>query len=371
VLGCDLVVAAGFEALSKIAQGATRAVINSQETVTGDFTRNPDLVFPAARLKEMIGEAAGPGGADFIDASRMATALMGDSIATNLFMLGYAWQKGLLPIAGEALIAAIELNGVAVEANKRAFEWGRRAAHDPAAVAAVAQPAKVPASRHLSQSLEETVARRVEFLTAYQNAAYGERYRALVARIEAAERERTPGMKGLAEAVARYYFKLLAVKDEYEVARLYAAPEFTEKLKQQFEGAVKLSFHLAPPLLARRDPASGHLKKAEFGGWMMPAFRVLARLKGLRGTPFDIFGYGAERRLERRLIADYEALIAEVIAGLGHDNHALAVELASIPEKIRGFGHVKQAHLKAAKACEADLIAHFRNPETTHRDAAE
>ncbi len=370
VLGCDLVVAAGFDALSKIASASTKAVINLQETVTGDFTRNPDMEFPAAKLRELISESAGPGGADFVEATRIATALMGDSIATNLFMLGYAWQKGLLPIALDSLVQAIELNGVAIEANKAAFEWGRRAAHDLAAVEAIAKPAKTPESRNLSQSLEELIARRVEFLTDYQDARYAERYRALVQRMETAEREKTPGMTGLTTAVARYYFKLLAVKDEYEVARLYTAPAFMEKLRQQFEGEVKLSFHMAPPLLARRDPDSGHLKKREFGPWVMTAFKLLSRMKGLRGTPFDLFGYSAERRTERRLIADYETLVEELIAGLGHDNHALAVELAAIPEKIRGFGHVKQAHLKTAKACEADLLAAFRNPQL-RRDAAE
>jgi indolepyruvate ferredoxin oxidoreductase len=363
VLGCDLVVAAGFEAMSKITAGETHAVINSHETVTGDFTRNPDYHFPGGSLRTLIAEAAGAGHSDFLDATRLATALLGDSIATNLFMLGYAWQKGLVPVGGAALESAIELNGVAVEANKQAFLWGRRAALDLAKVEAAVQPGREPESRHLSQSLEELVERRAAFLTDYQDAAYAGRYRALVERARAAEAERTPGLNGLAAAVARYYFKLLAVKDEYEVARLFTAPEFRQKLARQFEGDIKLSFHLAPPIAARRDPETGDLKKREYGPWMMSAFRLLARLKRLRGTPLDPFGRSAERRTERRLIADYEALIAELLAGLTHDGHAIAVELASVPEQIRGYGHVKEASLKEAKAHEAHLLEAFRNPE--------
>ena len=371
VLGCDLVVASGYEALAKMAAGRTRAVINNHQVMTGDFTRNPDLAFPGAEMERLIAEATGPGGADFLDATRIATALLGDSIATNLFMLGYAWQKGLVPLSAEAFEKAIELNGVAVEANKAAFLWGRRAAHDLAAVEKAVAPQQEPHSHHLSQSLDEMIARRADFLTAYQNAAYAGRYKALVEKARAAEADKTPGFTGLAEAVARYYFKLLAVKDEYEVARLYSGPEFRRGLREQFAGDYKLSFHLAPPLFAQRDPDTGHLQKQEFGAWLLPVLKGLAKLKGLRGTPFDIFGYSAERRMERKLIADYEALLDEVLAGLTPDTHALAVELASVPEKIRGFGHVKEGHLKAAKACEADLLAAFRDPALRHKTAAE
>ncbi len=372
VLGCDLVVAAGFEALSKITPGETRAVINSHETVTGDFALNPDYSFPGRRLQEVIAEAAGPGQADFLDASRIATALLGDSIATNLFMLGYAWQKGLVPVGGAALDRAIELNGVAVGANRQAFLWGRRAAVDLARVEEVVRPGREPESRHLSQGLDEAIARRAASLTDYQDAAYARRYQALVERVRAAEAERTPGSSGLAETVARNYFKLLAYKDEYEVARLFAAPEFMDKLKAQFEGEIKLSFHLAPPLLALRDPETGHLKKRAYGSWLMAVFKLLPRFKRLRGTPFDIFGYTRERRTERRLIADYEALVEELLSGLSQESHGLAVELAAVPEAIRGFGHVKEASLKAAKDHEAQLLDAFRNPAALPTaDAAE
>ena len=370
VLGCDLVVAGSFDALSKIQQGESRAVINAHETITGDFTRNPDLGFPVRELREAITESTGPGKTDFLDATRLATALLGDSIATNLFMVGFAWQKGLIPLSIEAIERAIELNGVAVAANKKAMLWGRRAAHDLQAVEALAKPRQEPPSLHLSATLDEMIERRAAFLTDYQDAAYAARYRGLVKRTRVAEAERAPGRAGLAEAVARYYFKLLAYKDEYEVARLYTNGEFLAKLRQQFEGDVRLRFHMAPPLLSHRDPDTGHLLKREFGGWLFHAFKIVAKLRRLRGTPLDIFGYSAERRMERSLIVDYETLIDEVLAGLTVQSHRLAVDLASVPEHIRGFGHVKEQHLAQAKTHQAQLLTLFRNPPA-HRSAAE
>lgn len=370
LLGCDLVVAAGFDALSKIEQGRGHAVVNSHEAVTGEFTRNPDLVFPAKSLKERIEGEVGPGHADFLDATQMATAILGDSIATNLFMLGYAWQKGLVPLSLDAIDQAIVLNGVAIEANTRAFRWGRRAAHDLSAVKAFAAPPKEPVSHHVSQTLDEVIARRMAFLTDYQDAAYARRYESLVEKVRQAETAKLPGSTALTEAVARYYFKLLAIKDEYEVARLYSTDEFTEKLHQQFEGDFKLSLHLAPPIMAARDPESGHLKKREFGPWILPALKLLAKFKGLRGGRFDIFGHTDERKMERQLIADYEQVADELIAGLSHDTHATAIELASVPEHIRGYGHVKERHIAEAKTRETALLQSFRNPEPS-RNAAE
>ncbi len=363
LLGCDIVVAATFDGLAKIAQGATRAVVNTHEAVTGDFTRNPDLEFPTDALKAMIAEAAGPAAADFLDATRLATALLGDSIATNPFMLGFAYQKGLIPVSAEAIERAIELNGVAVEANKQAFLWGRRAAHDLPAVqrlAAAASPEAEPEPP--ARTLEEIVEKRAAFLTGYQDAAYAARYRRLVERVRQAEGERAPGMRGLAEAVARGYFKLLAYKDEYEVARLYADGSFRQALERQFEGDYRLEFHLAPPLLAPLDPETGRPVKRRYGPWMMKAFGLLARLKFLRGTPLDPFGRTPERRLERRLIADYEAMIEEVLGKLGHERHRLAIALASLPEQIRGYGHVKQAHLDKVTKRQEELLAAFRAP---------
>jgi len=371
LLGCDIVVSATLDALARVAQGETRAIINTHETITGDFTRDPDLQFPETDLQKLIIDAAGPKASDFLDATRLATALIGDSIATNPFMLGYACQKGLLPVSTEALERAIELNAVAVEANKRAFLWGRRAAHDLAAVERfVADMAPEAVAPVLARTLEEIVGKRADFLTDYQNAAYAGRYRTLIERVRKVEAERAPGMTGLAEAAARYYFKLLAYKDEYEVARLYTDGRFRAALESQFEGDYRLEFHLAPPLTAKRDPDSGLPVKAAYGGWMLRAFGLLARFKFLRGSFLDPFGHTAERRRERQLIKDYEALVEEVLAGLDHERHRLAVALLSLPEQIRGYGHIKEAHLAKVEKRKAELRDAFRAPEN-HRTAAE
>jgi indolepyruvate ferredoxin oxidoreductase len=248
-----MVTAASFDGLAKVQQGKTWSIINSHASVTGDFSRKPDMKFPAAELERLIEQATGAARTEFIDGTHIATTLLGDSIATNLFMLGYAYQKGLVPVSSAALERAIELNATAIESNKQAFLWGRRAAHDRRAVeAAVAAANPPPSSHQLATTLEEMVARRVEFLTGYQNAAYAGRYKALVERVARAEQECAPG---LAEAVARYYFKLLAYKDEYEVARLYTDGSFKKQISAQFEGDYRLEFNLAPPLWAE-DPAS-------------------------------------------------------------------------------------------------------------------
>jgi indolepyruvate ferredoxin oxidoreductase len=295
---------------------------------------------------------------------------MGDSIATNLFMLGYAYQKGLIPIGHEALERAIELNGTAVPMNLGAFRWGRRAAADRVAVEAlVAPPADNVVPLRRPSTVDEIVASRVKHLTGYQNAQLAERYRALVERVGTVEQRTVPGQTTLAEAVARYYAKLLAYKDEYEVARLFTGAAFASQLNGQFEGDFRLKFHLAPPLLAERDPKTGHLKKQEFGPWMLSAFRLLAKLKGLRGTAFDPFGYTAERRQERALIREYEALIDELLGGLTPENHSLAVKLASVPDDIRGYGHVKDAHLAKARRKQDDLLYQWRHPAVVKQAA--
>ncbi len=370
LIGCDSVVAASPEGLAKLRRGKTRAVVNEHQTITGAFTRDPDFFFPAGDIRRQIAEAVGEEGADFIEATRLATALLGDSIATNLFTLGYAWQKGLVPVSGEAILRAIELNAVAITFNKEAFLWGRRAAHRRDAVErAAASPATAP--RPLATTLDEIIARRVAFLTQYQDRAYAARYEALVRRVALAEAEKAKGRSGLAEAVAKTLFKLMAYKDEYEVARLYTDGTFLKALHAQFAGDFTLQFHLAPPLLAERDPATGHLKKRAYGPWMLQAFAILAKLKRLRGTPLDIFGYSEERRTERRLIGEYEALIAEVLSRLDAANHPLAVALAETAGHIRGFGHVKDGNLAAAKAREAELLKLFRSPAPVPAIAAE
>ncbi|HUF20865.1 MAG TPA: indolepyruvate ferredoxin oxidoreductase family protein [Burkholderiales bacterium] len=364
VLGCDLVVSASQKTMDTTRERATRAVVNTHQQMTGDFTRNADMRFPASSLRRTIVNGVGEDSAHFVDATRIATALLGDSIATNMFMLGFAYQKGLIPVSAEAINKAIELNGAAVKMNQAAFLWGRRTVVDVAAVERLISPkAETAASMRLSASLDELIARRVEFLTGYQNAAYAARYKALVDRVRETEAAGAKGLSGLAEAVARYYFKLLAYKDEYEVARLYTGGQFEARIKSLFEGDYKLHFHLAPPLLAKRDPQNRQLRKSEYGGWMFTAFGLLAKLRFLRGSAFDIFGYTRERRTERQLIADYESVISEILGRLNPENHALAVRIASLPEDIRGYGHVKEAHLEKAKLKETELLAALRAPQ--------
>ncbi|MGB9149900.1 MAG: indolepyruvate ferredoxin oxidoreductase family protein [Burkholderiales bacterium] len=370
VLGCDLVVAACDEAIAKMQTGVTRAVINHSMTPTAEFTHNPDLQFPVADMVATIQEEVSAENADFIDAAGLATGLMGDAIATNLFMMGYAFQKALLPLQLESIMQAIELNAVSVDMNKQSFTWGRRAAHDLQAVTDIAEPkAELPESQVMAENLGETIARRVKYLTAYQDAAYAARYTDLVDKVAAAEKQ-VSGKQTLTEAVAKYYFKLLAIKDEYEVARLYTDGEFLKRVKQTFDGDYKIRFHLAPPLIAKADPVTGEMKKSEFGPWMLNVFKLLNRLKFLRGTALDIFSYSAERKMEKQLLADYEKNIAEILSGLNRHNYATAVEIAALPEHIRGFGHVKQRHVKQVQLTEHNLLKAFRSPVIPIREAA-
>ncbi len=363
MLGGDIVVAGARKVLAAVKHGATKMVINTDEFLPGEFTRDADFSLPTERLKRTIITDAGQDNAYFIDASRIANALFGQSIGANMFMVGYAYQLGAIPLSAAAIERAIELNGEAVAMNRAAFHWGRRAVVDRAGIEALAKPSAAVASdaERLSESFGETVERRVKFLTAYQNAAYARRYRAFVDRASAVEADSAPGKCGLADAVARYLFKLMAYKDEYEVARLYTDGSFLKQVENEFGGDnLRFEFHLAPPLLARRDKETGLPRKMSFGPWLFPAFRALAKLKFLRGTMLDPFGRTPERRTERKLIEDYVVMLDEVLARLNAENHHLAIGLAVIPEKIRGFGHVKQQHLAAAKADEAALLEQFR-----------
>ncbi len=352
LLGCDLVVSANEEALAKLNDKIAHAVVNSHEAATAEFTRNPDIQVPGAAMREAISEAVGAAKTQFVDATRLATRLLGDSIATNLFMLGFAYQKGLVPVSAEAINKAIELNGVAVPLNQQAFLWGRRAAHDLSAVEKLAKPASVEAPH--CQSLGELIADRMQRLTGYQNAAYAERYRQLVERVCQADSD---AEQRLSKAVARYYFKLLAYKDEYEVARLYSDGAFLKQLAEQFEGDYQLQFHLAPSWLSKPDPLTGEPRKRTFGPWMLKAFGVLARFKFLRNTPLDLFGYSAERRLELQLIDDYEQDLDYLLKELRADNYRTALALAELPEQIRGYGHVKEAAVAKAREQAVQLKA--------------
>ena len=377
VVGCDLVVAASDESLAKMRTDHTRVVINSGQTNTSEFVRgfaaqarsgnvvaNPDPQFPGAAMEHQIIDAVGVGNVEFVEASKLATAILGDAIATNLFMLGYAWQRGLVPLSFDALMRAIEINGTAVQPNKDAFQWGRRAAYDPESVAAAARPQHGTPEHHvLSTTVDQVIARRKQQLTDYQDAAYAERYLTLVNRVRAAEDAVAPGVTLLTEAVARGYHKLLAYKDEYEVARLYTDGEFLKRVEEQFEGDYKLVFHLAPPTLSGTNASTGEPRKKRYGPWMLKAMGLLAKFKGLRGSALDPFARSADRKLDRQLIADYEALVEELIAGLQAANHETAVALAALPEQIRGFGHVRERYLKHARKRQATLLERFRNPQ--------
>ncbi len=422
VLGCDMVVVNDYWALSKVRGERSQVVLNTYEAMPGTFTTRPDMQFPAADIIAGVKVALGGRDPILLDATQLATALLGDAIAANLFILGFAWQQGLVPLSLEALMRAIELNGAAIEMNRRAFAWGRLTAIDPQAVQQAAglvrnapteaertpgalqelppgewegneagapsaprNPGNEPEVRglpssdahpgdvtfatlddaRLSRSLDELIARRSAFLIDYQDAAYATRYRQLVDTVRKAEQRVAPGSTALTEAVARYFFKLMAYKDEYEVARLYTSGDFLKQVQQKFDGDYKVRFHLAPPLFAKRDE-HGQLQKKEYGTWMFKAFGLLAKLKFLRGGRFDVFGYTEERRGERQLIADYEQTLQELLAALDAGRLPLAVDIASIPEHIRGYGHVKERHLHEAKAREAALLATWRNPKALH-----
>jgi indolepyruvate ferredoxin oxidoreductase len=356
-LAADPLVAVTQLALRAGGADRTVTVLNGSVSPTAEFVHDRDTVYDMNDARRLLKYAA----REIVefDAHAAATRLLGDAIYANMLLLGLAWQRGLVPVSAEAMLRAIELNGAAVDANKRAFAWGRLAAVDPGMVADEAGLARKDKP---AETLDQVIARRVEFLTAYQNRAYAERYAGLVERARAAEQARTPGFASLAGAVARNYFKLLASKDEYEVARLYTDGAFQRAVAEEFEGDLKLEFHLAPPLFAKPDPVTGRPRKRRFGAWTMALFGVLARLKFLRGTAFDPFGHSEDRTLERRLIAEYEALIDAILDGLTPATHARAVALASLPDGIRGYGPVKRESVDAAKAKEAELLARFKAP---------
>ncbi len=362
VLGCDMLTAGTHDAIAKMRPGRTRAVINSHQQPIGPFARQPDWQFPADEVKTLI-DASVAGAADYIDATQLATALTGDAIATNLFMLGYAYQKGLLPLSECSLMRAIELNGVAIAFNQEAFRWGRRAAVDQKAVEKIALPSQ-PVVLNMPETLTAIVARRVASLTSYQNADYAHQYQTLVDDVKQAEAKLGQGDK-LSKAVAKSLFKLMAYKDEYEVARLYTDPAFMKGLKQQFDGKLTLSFNLAPPLFAKKD-AQGQPQKAEYGSWVWPMFKLLAKLKALRGTRLDPFGWTAERKMERQLIVDYRELITNLLPTLTAERLSAAITIASLPEKIRGFGHVKAASVERYREELKKAMENYSSQRTDH-----
>ena len=363
LLGADLVVSAADDALAKLNRKHSYAVINSHLSPTAEFTHDPDAVFPIEDMEQAIADELETGHSHFIRATALSTRLLGDAIYSNFLLLGAAYQKGLIPISADAIDEAIALNGVAIEQNQQAFLWGRRYVINPTAVLDEAGLANEYKPAEPDATLDDVIAYRSTYLADYQDQAYARRYQRLVERVRDSERQlHLPGDDAellLTDAVARSYFNLLAYKDEYEVARLYSNGDFEQALAAQFEGDYRLHFHLAPPLLAKRDPHSGKLLKREFGGWVLPLFRFLAHFKKLRGSALDIFGYSAERKLERALITGYERDIEQILAEINPQNHGVAVEIASLPLDMRGFGHVKQANIENANRRRELLLRKF------------
>jgi len=357
LLGGDLVVAASPGVLAAFSRGVTRAVVSSYEMAPSEFVRDGTIRLPAARMRRDIEEKAGLGHANFVDAHAIAERVFGDSIGANMLLLGLGVQLGLVPVGAAAIEQAIEVNGAAVAMNRQAFRLGRALAADPGLAGRLMAADAAPA---VDPSLDGLIARRSAFLADYQDAAYAQRFASKIGEIRAAEQRVMPGSEAVTRAAAETLFKLMAVKDEYEVARLYTDGNFARELAEKFDGAPKLTFHLSPPLLARVDKATGRPRKMAFGPWMMRAFSVLARMRPLRGGPLDMFGWSAERKAERALAGEYEALLAEIVTRLTPANHPLAVQLAGAAREIKGFGPVKAASMAVAKARQGALLEQFR-----------
>jgi len=370
VMAADEVVAAAKETITLCETGRTHGVINTHLIPIADFIMNRDFNFQSRKVNSVL-ETALRKDSSFFDFTKPAEILLGDSIATNMMMMGYAYQKGLLPLSAKSIEQAIEINGVAIKMNTQAFQLGRLAAADPARLAEMmkGQDATIAPKSLDAMSLDEIVAHRSALLTEYQNQKLADRYRNMVTQVRNAAANGGFG-DALPRAVAINYAKLLAYKDEYEVARLYTDGKFEKQLRDQFDGDFKISFNLAPPLLGGGKDALGRPRKRAFGAWMMPVFRLLAKMRALRGTALDIFGYSADRRLERDLIAGYEKDVATVLGLLSPLTLDTAVELLSLPDRIRGYGPVKEKAVQDAKARYAQLAADLVNPPPAPRQIA-
>jgi indolepyruvate ferredoxin oxidoreductase len=360
LIGADIVTSASDEALARLRAGHTVAVVNDHETVTGAFTADRDFSLPISAQREAVSRFCGTDRATFVDATRLARQLTGNTIGANVMLLGFACQQGWLPVSAASIEAAIEANGVAVKANIEVFRLGRLLAHDRAAVEALAQGAQPGRdSQTLSETADQLIERRARDLVDYQDAALAQRYTGVLARIAQTEQQARPGSTALREAAARNYYKLLASKDEYEVARLHTRTDFLASLSREFSGDFKIRFHLAPPLLSGTDPATGRPRKRAFGPWILPLLRLLAKGKAVRGKWYDPFGRSAERRAERALIGEYEALLELILQSLNGDNFDAALALAAWPDQIRGFGPVKEVSIAAAYQVRPALIESF------------
>ena len=370
VLAADEVVAVSKDMVTLCETTRTVGIINSHVIPTADFILNRDFNFQSSKLNSVL-ETELQKDSSFFDFTTPAEALLGDSIATNIMMLGYAYQRGLLPLSAKAIEQAIEVNGVAIKMNMQGFQLGRLAAADPGRFKEMMKDHDevVPEKTLDAMTLDEIIIHRMALLTDYQSSRLAKRYRKLVDQVRDAA---TRGGHGdaLPRAIAISYAKLLAYKDEYEVARLYTDGRFEKQLRDQFEGEFKFNFNLAPPILSRGVDALGRPKKRAFGSWMMSVFRVLAKFRFLRGTPLDAFGYSADRKLERDLIAGYEKDVATVLDLLSAATHDTAVEILALPDRIRGYGPVKEKAVKDAKARYEQLAADLVNPPPAPRQMA-
>ncbi len=371
ILGCDMVTAASAKVLASIEAGKTKVVVNSHEKLSGEFTHNVDFSFPTKKIIQAIRSKAGDDCVSVVEAQKLATALMGDAIATNMFMLGFAWQNGGLPLSQRSIQKAITMNGVAVEMNLAAFEWGRLVAHDISALPASEKGrAEVLDHRRLSAGIDEVIARRVQWLSDYQSKSYAKKFSTAIDRVRKVEAEIVDDDDSLTSAIARNLYKLMAIKDEYEVGRLFNNGAFAQQMNSQFESWDRLEFHMAPPIWAKRNE-KGQLVKKAYGPWMMKASGLLSRMKFLRGSILDPFSYFKERKMEHRLLADYKATIEVIVENLSAENYQAAIALASYPQKIRGFGHVKEAAVEKADHERRELSASFLNQGSKMLAAAE
>ena len=358
LIGCDLVVSSSPKASLTYQKNHTRALLNTAEMPTGDFVRSRDATLNASQRIAAIGNVVGEDNLALLDANRLANRLIGDTIFANVVMVGAAWQQGLVPVSLDALLRAIELNGVRVDDNKKAFTWGRIATHDPDAVARL-----LDGEAHVVETLDGMIERRRAFLVDYQDEALANRYTELVDKLRAAESAVATDLQ-MTRAAAQAYFRLLSYKDEYEVARLHTRPEFLESLRAEYGAGARLRFHLAPPLLGGKRDARGRPLKKEFDAWVLPLFRVLAKVRHLRGTAFDVFGYTAERRMERQLIVEFEQAVDSVIAALDASNHELATAAISGFLEIRGYGPVKETAVAEARKQIGEALAALERPTT-------
>jgi len=364
VVACDIVVGTDPRCLRVLAKDRSRLLVNHSEIPSGQFVQNRNADVRMSERLAALRSAVGEERLETIQANALMERIMGNTVYANVFLLGYAWQRGLVPVTLEGLYRALELNGVNIPENRQALGWGRLAAEDSGYVIRAAGLDVQPPS---PMTLEELIEHRSGLLVAYQNAAYARQYRDAVTRVRDREQAVCPDRTDLTAAVARYLYKVMAYKDEYEVARLYTDGRFQAQLRQTFEGDLRLGFHLAPPIFNRGVDAQGRPLKRRFGPWMLGAMGVLARFRFLRGTAFDPFGRFAERREERALVDDYRNLLEQLVSGLSPDNHAVAVELATLPDQVRGYGPVKSESIHQYRQARDTLLHRFHDPASVVR----